>query len=205
VIVAIVPAAGESRRMGRPKLLLRLGERSVIARVVTALRKGGVHRVIVVTPPLDAPGGEDVGREAAGAGAELVVPDIQPPDMRTSFELALTILEADGDEPEMVLLTPADCPALTPTTVAVVIQRARAHPDGIVVPTVDGRRGHPVALPWECAREVRGLPRGVGVNALVTTLAHTIIEVAVDDPGAVADLDSPDDYRRWAEVHPPTD
>ena len=41
MIAAVVPAAGHSQRMGRPKLILPIGGQTVIARVVSALRDGG--------------------------------------------------------------------------------------------------------------------------------------------------------------------
>ena len=50
-VFALVPAAGFSRRMGRPKLGLPLGERTVLEHVVAALRQGGAEHVLVVVGP----------------------------------------------------------------------------------------------------------------------------------------------------------
>ena len=47
-VAAIVPAAGLSTRMGRPKLLLPFGGEPLIVRVVNALRQGGAAPVVVV-------------------------------------------------------------------------------------------------------------------------------------------------------------
>ena len=60
-IAAIVPAAGRSERMGRPKLILPIGGATVIARVVAALRQGGAEPVVVVAPPAEAPGASHAG------------------------------------------------------------------------------------------------------------------------------------------------
>src|SRR5215471_3453560 len=57
MIAAVVPAAGRSSRMGRPKLLLDFEGESLIRRVVTALRGGGADRIVVV-PPVDSPEAE---------------------------------------------------------------------------------------------------------------------------------------------------
>jgi molybdenum cofactor cytidylyltransferase len=197
MIAAVVPAAGHSQRMGRPKLILPLGGVTVITRVVSALCAAGVAPVVVVPPPADAPGAALLSRDAAEAGAVVVVPDRQPPDMRSSVEIALAELERLETALTTVLLTPADSPGLTPKLVARVIAYARSSPRSIVVPTVAGRRGHPVALPWEIALGVRSLPAGVGVNALIGLYAGAVKEIEVDDTGAVADLDTPDDYLRW--------
>ena len=64
MIAAVVPAAGRSARMGRAKLLLPIDGTTIIARVVTALRRGGADRVIVVAPPADAPEGPAIAAEA---------------------------------------------------------------------------------------------------------------------------------------------
>ena len=53
-LVVIVPAAGHSRRMGQPKLLLPLGDRPVIARLVEAFDHPSVLDVLVVIRPDDA-------------------------------------------------------------------------------------------------------------------------------------------------------
>src|SRR5688572_10852701 len=55
VSVALLPAAGASRRMGRPKLLLPVGGRPMVAGVVEALRGGGVGEIVLVTAPGDEP------------------------------------------------------------------------------------------------------------------------------------------------------
>lgn len=200
MIAAIVPAAGHSQRMGRPKLILTVGGRSVIALVVTALRGAAASPVIVVVPPLEAPGALTLHREASEAGAEVLVPEIQPPDMRASVERAVEWLERSEFRPTTVLLTPADSPGLSSSLVAQVIARARDKPGAIVVPVVDGKRGHPIALPWSIVLGVRKLPAGVGVNALVSLNAGRIVELEVNDPGALADLDTPEDYERWAQT-----
>jgi molybdenum cofactor cytidylyltransferase len=199
MIAAIVPAAGRSERMGRPKLILPVADTTLIARVVSALRQGGADPVVVVTPPRDAPGAGILIDEAAGAGAVVVVAAERPADMRASFALGLARL-ADGPVPEAVLLVPADSPGITAELVACVVARACERPRAIVVPTYEGRRGHPVALPWALCLESHELPPGVGLNALVKLHAAEVHELPVAEAGTLADLDTPEDYERW----PPT-
>ncbi len=201
MIAAVVPAAGRSERMGRPKLILTVGGVTVIARVVKALRHGGADPVIVVAPPAEEPGAALLAEHARNAGALVVVAERVPPDMRASVELGLGRLGAVGS-PRTVLLVPGDSPAITPDLVAQVVNGSRGNPDRIIVPVVTGKRGHPVALPWRLASEIPHLPPGIGVNALVKSRAADVVELEVDDLGAVADLDTPEDYQRWA-VSPP--
>src|SRR3954467_2079355 len=101
MIAALVPAAGRSERMGRPKLILPIGGVPLIARVVAALRSGGPDPVVVVAPPPDAPGGAGAARPAgpAGPGERACAPTAQggrvvfspepTADMRASVVLGL--------------------------------------------------------------------------------------------------------------------
>jgi molybdenum cofactor cytidylyltransferase len=181
--------------MGRPKLILPVGGTPMVGRVVAALRGGGAGRVIVVVPPPDRTGTSELKRAAALAGGEVLELTSATDDMRATVERGLAAVDR-GAPPDGLLLAPGDCAGLTAELVSVVIARFRAG-DGraIVVPVHGGRRGHPVAIPWALARSIRDLPVGVGVNAL---LAAGAIEVDVNDPGSIADIDTPEDYESWA-------
>jgi CTP:molybdopterin cytidylyltransferase MocA len=196
MIAAVVPAAGKSKRMGRPKLTLPIDGEPLIARVVSALRLGGVEQVVVVAPPADAPGAHALAVEAERAGAIVIVADQPPPDMRASVELGLASWK-DGAPPATLLLTPGDSPGLSPALVARVVARSRAEPRAIVVPAFRGRRGHPVALPWPLAEGITRLPPGTGINTLVRDHQDRVVVIDVDDAAVTADLDTPEDYQRW--------
>lgn len=198
MIVAVVPAAGLSRRMGRPKLFLPLVDgRSVIATILTALIRGGLEKVVVVAPPRDSPLAEALEREATELGATVVIPAFQPPDMRASVELGLLELLRTEEQPETLLLCPADSPGISAALVSRVMERAKADPKAIMIPVFQGKRGHPVALPWSIARTIPLMPEGLGVNALMKRHAGIVVEIVEEEPGAVLDLDTPEDYRQW--------
>ena len=67
----------------------------------------------------------------------------------------------------------------------------------IVVPTSDGRRGHPVLFPWLMAAEVPHLGPAEGLNVLVNRAQA--IEVGWPDEDPLVDIDNPADYRRWRD------
>jgi molybdenum cofactor cytidylyltransferase len=184
--------------MGRPKLILPVGGVPLIVRVLAALRDGGVARVVVVAAPPDAPDDSALIEAAEGQGAKVLVSPVPTADMRASVELGLEYL-AQGKAPEAILLTPGDSPGLHADIITQVIQRADNHPGRIVVPRHGGRRGHPVLLPWSLATQIPRLPAGVGVNALLAAHSDEIVAFDVADPGILADLDTPDDYRFWVE------
>lgn len=196
MIAGIVPAAGASRRMGRPKLTLPIAGTPLIVRVVTALRDGGVDVVVVVTPPADVPGAMELIGAAADAGARLIVLPAETPDMRATVTVALNHLAA-GPVPDSILLTPGDNPGLTASLVARVVAHGRDKPQHMIVPTFSGRRGHPIGIPWTIAKTIPDLPPGMGINALLVARAEEVAELPMDDPGVLSDLDTPSQYEDW--------
>ena len=180
MIAAVVPAAGRSARMGRPKLLLEFGGETLIHRVVTSLLEGGADRVVVV-PPIDSPEADEIAAEASGAGAELLIPETQPAEMRDSVELGLAVLDCEPRPDER----PADAgrrPGSRRGLVARLLGVARDNPDRIVIPTHDGHHGHPIVLPWKIAIQVRELPDDAGVERLIDAHRDRILEIAVAAP-----------------------
>ena len=198
MIAALIPAAGSSARMGRPKLLFEFEGQSLIGRVVSSLRHGGAELVVVVAPPADAAEGPAVASEARRAGADVVVPHTRPAEMRDSIELGLERL-ARNEKPHRVVLTPGDYPGITAKVVSRLLEYAARMPDRIVVPNHNGRRGHPIVLPWTIAAQIQSLPVGAGVNALVAQYAESVIELEVASSELITDLDTPADLRRWEQ------
>lgn len=199
MIAAIVPAAGQSSRMGRPKLTLPLsGGEMVIARVVSALKAGGADPVLVIGPPRAEPHTPILLDSATDAGALVLSLSAPTPEMRATVEAGLLLLENAVPHPSAVLICPGDSVGLTAELVSAVVVRLRSAPESIVIPRYQGHRGHPLGLPWEIALAIRALPPDLGINALRERFADRLTFLDVSEPGATVDLDTPEDYRNWA-------
>lgn len=196
LLPAIVPAAGKSRRMGRPKLLIPFGGVPLIARVVRALLDGGAGLVIVVSPPDDVPEGPAIADRAREAGARVVTPSARPAEMRESVELALAELKRNGP-PRALMLTPADSPALTSEIVRRVLDRWTESPESMVIPVAGGKRTHPLILPWDLARRIPAIPAHLGINSLATAHPERIVEIEIPAPELAEDMNTPEDLSRW--------
>ncbi|MGB2609262.1 MAG: NTP transferase domain-containing protein [Isosphaeraceae bacterium] len=195
-IPAIVPAAGKSRRMGRPKPLLPFDGQPLIGRVVSALRLGGASPVLVVTPPAQAAEGPPIAEAARQAGAAVITPAHWPAEMRESAEIAIEQLGRDGP-PSGFILAPGDSPGITPEIVGRLLERSAQAPGSIVIPRAAGRRTHPIVLPWDLARQIPTLPRHQGINALMTAHPERVIEIEVPHPELADELNTPEDLERW--------
>jgi molybdenum cofactor cytidylyltransferase len=197
--LAIVPAAGASRRMGEPKLLLpylgTTGTTTIVAALVAALRAGGASPVVMVT----APGDEDLQRIMEGAGCRVAVNPDPERGMLSSIREGIAALggaRALAERGEILLVAPADLPALRPATVAELLWRRAAAEAPLAVPTFEGKRGHPLAIAPALLPEIETLDLAVGLKELLERHAAAVLEVPVNDPGTVRDVDTPEDYAR---------
>jgi len=188
-VVAIVLAAGEGRRMGGPKALLRLGEETFLARACRLLARPGVASVIPVL-------GAEAERVRAEAGlppqATAVVNERWREGMLTSVWAGLEAASRLGAE--AVLLHPVDNPAVEAATVDAVVA-ALAGGAEIAVPTHGGRRGHPAGFARSVWPELRSAPLDAGARTVLAARPERVTHVPAG-PDALVDVDTPDDFAR---------
>ncbi|GIW93863.1 MAG: hypothetical protein KatS3mg110_1904 [Pirellulaceae bacterium] len=187
--------------MGAAKLLLPAGSRTLLEIVLERWRAAHVTAVVVVVPsPAEAPQlcRELVARVTA-LGAEAVVPENPPPEMKDSVALGLEFVAAKyAPRPsDAWLLAPADIPDWPSEIVGRLLVRLHQGSEPIAVPTFQNRRGHPVAFRWSLAEKVGRLPSGQGINALLHQ--EPVAELPCDTPAILQDVDTWDDYRRLVD------
>ena len=181
--------------MGRPKLLLPWGASTIVGSLVAALHAAGVDPLALVA----APGDEAL---QAWARAEGLVVGVNPWPERGMLSTIQAGLAALGGADELarrgepLLVTPADLPELRPETVAELLRCQAGAGASLAVPVYRGKRGHPLAIAAALIPEIETLDPEVGLRELLDRHAGEVLEVAVEDPGAVRDVDTPEDYRR---------
>lgn len=191
MISAIIPAAGESKRMGRPKMSLPWGNETVLTRVVSIFKNAGVEDVIVVT------GGarEEVEALVSNLNVRIVYnEDFERGEMLSSIQCGMRAL---GRQTQAALIGLGDQPQVREGSVRRVCEAFLETKSNIVVPSFQMRRGHPwlVARPlWEAV--VRMEPPQ-SLRDFLSARRAEIHYVNVDDPNVLADLDTPEDYEKW--------
>ena len=182
MIGALVLAAGASSRMGVPKWSLPVPPDGLtfLDAILATLREAAVARVRVVVAP------------GAPAAVEFVVNPDPARGMLSSVQCGLRALDSG---PAAVLLWPVDHPLVTTATVIAMIAARSAWDHPVVVPTFEGRRGHPVLFASRVLPELLAADPAEGARAVVH--AHRDrCELAVPDPGVVTGIDTREDYRR---------
>jgi len=182
--------------MGWPKLTMPWRDSTVIEHVLSAWKASRVCHVIIVVRPDD--------RELADAcrqcGIEPVIPVNSPAEMKISVAIGLDHIQQiyAPSKKDAWLLAPADLPELNLSVIDRLLDEHESDATSILVPTYEGRRGHPVIFPWRIAREVQSLRQDEGVNALLSK--HPVRKMEVSDASILEDLNTPEDYMRLRDA-----
>ena len=194
MIPGVILAAGRSSRMGQSKALLptRPGGPSFVRRLSAALLEGGVVDVLVVGRPDDGVLRTEV--ESLGTGVRLVINAHAEAGQLSSVIAGLNAADRPGVHG--VLITPVDVPFILPGTVRALLTTFASRQAPVVRATHLGRHGHPVIFGRGVFDELRRADPALGAKAVVQAHARDLIDLEVDDPGVLHDIDGPDDYAR---------
>jgi molybdenum cofactor cytidylyltransferase len=181
--------------MGRPKLSLPLAERTVIEHTIGTLRRAGIDKILVVV----GPHGRELAILAERSGAVTLLLTRETLDMRATVVEGLKWAE-DHWQPaidDAFLLVPADHPSLEAVVIQSIADRytALGH-RSIIVPTFDGRRGHPAIIGWHHVAGIRNLRKELGLNFYLREHADETFELPVESDSILVDLDTPEDYEQ---------
>jgi molybdenum cofactor cytidylyltransferase len=192
-VIAVVLAAGRGARLGGlAKALLPIAGETFLAHLAGTLAAAGGGELLVVVGP---PHGDAVRAEAARLG--LAVVENPAPERGMASSVAIGFAALAGRPDPAALLWPVDVARVAAPTVAAVV--AAATSDRIVVPTWQGRGGHPAAFGravWDELAGCAALPEGA------RTILHRdptrVTRLPVDDPCVLADVDVPADLEPGA-------
>lgn len=187
MISALVLAAGSSRRMGRPKLLLELEGEPLVRRAVRTAEAAGVGEVVVVVGPRRAA----MAAALAGTTARLV----ENPDHLTGMASSLRVgLQALSPAAEAVVVLLADQPFQRSEVIERLVQAFRVTGQPIVAPLFGGRRGNPVLFSRALFGELAAQQGDQGGREVVQADPGRVASVEFADSRAQADVDTWEEY-----------
>jgi CTP:molybdopterin cytidylyltransferase MocA len=185
-VAGLVLAGGAGTRFGGPKAFARLPDQRTFLEACCELLAGAGARPVAATLP--------PGFTAEG------VPGLRPMplpraglDMLGSLRWGLRHLISDPVWSGLVVL-PVDHPLVSIET---VVELARS--DGaVVIPSHRGKRGHPILLRREVAEGIaRQELSGESLRQIILEVGS--VELPVDDPGVIANCNTPDVLRHALE------
>ncbi|HMF51648.1 MAG TPA: nucleotidyltransferase family protein [Candidatus Saccharimonadales bacterium] len=189
MISAVILSAGESSRMGRPKALLPIDGQTFIERIVGALKKTSVGKVIVIL----GHNADEMRRRIEHLPVEILVnPDYKLGQL-SSLQVAIRCVDTDCDG---MLVHLVDHPYIDAKLVDRMIERFDDSGKLIVVPRYGTKRGHPVIFSRKLFEELLAAPMDQGAKAVVNTHRDDTLEIDTDDKGITVDIDTPELYRQ---------
>jgi len=182
-----VLAAGESRRMGSPKMLLPFNGMTVIEQVISNVLAAVTGDIIVVL----GSGHEEIIRAITKYPVMHCYNDNFKRGMLSSVQCGFASLP---DNCRAALILPGDQPMIGPGEISRVIKAWQTSGKGIVMPVFNGRRGHPLIVDLKYRAEVLTLPENDGLRALADNHPDDVLEAETDDPSVLRDIDTREDY-----------
>ena len=189
-IAAVVLAAGKSERMGTNKLLLEVGGRTILDRLLDALDASTVEEVFVVLGHRP----EELRPTVETHRAKTVLNTDYEEGMTSSFKTGLRRVSADA-----VFLILGDQLGLDVGLIERMAEIMTSHPDALIVsPVYEGRKGHPVLFGRAIFDEILGLGEGENLRQVVDR--HEDEQRLVEgDFWCSVDFDTPEEFERVRE------
>lgn len=193
MLSAVVLAAGDSARMGRPKALLQWRGKPFIEHVCDALRRAGVEDRVVVL------GKDSHDILAAWPPADEKVA-VNPHPEHGQLSSLRTGLGEVAETAEGIMVCLADQPTVHEDTYARLIETWAENKEAIVIPRVlkpaESRlkRGHPIILPASCRTLCFEGPLEKGLHWVTHHPSVKVVDLEVKDPEIIRDFDTPEDY-----------
>jgi len=186
-IAGLILAGGASRRMGRPKALLRFQDETFLDRMIRLFAL--VCDPVIVVLGHNAPRIR-AGLESPGAAVFTVNPDPER-GMLSSLRCGLAAVPASA---EAVLFAPVDHPHLQASTLQALASKFQAARAPVTVPVYAGEHGHPVCISRALVDELLALPETAMASDVIHRYVNRTCYFEVDDPAVVTDIDDPAAY-----------
>jgi len=187
MVSAILLAAGESKRMGKPKQLMLLGDSTIVEQTIDNLLNSRVSEVIIVLGYK----AEAVVEKIATRPVKIAINPAYPQGMSTSIVTGLNLI---NDKAKAVMLALADQPFIDSQTISRLIDEFDSHDKGIAIPVYQGRRGHPVIFAIKYKEELLGLTGDIGGRLIIERHPDDILEISVSTESINIDIDTIDGY-----------
>ena len=199
MISGILLAAGESKRMLPAfKPLLKWGKRTVIGECVHQLRSSQLADIHVVLGHREA----DIRARLAGTGVQFAVNEDYRKGMLTSVKTGLAML---GPNTDAVLIALVDQPMIKTALINQLIEAYGDGGKGILIPTFNGKHGHPIIISVSYVDDIMQLDDDAegGLRNFINSHQDDWLEVPVDTPDVLEDIDLPEHYERLSKQAEP--
>jgi CTP:molybdopterin cytidylyltransferase MocA len=189
MLAAVILSGGASSRIGSPKALLPYQGRPFLEHLLEVTKHAKICTRRVVLGAHAAA----ITKTVPLAADEVVINEDWEKGQLSSIQTALRSLPANTDG---MLLCLIDHPLISASLVNDLIEEFYKSATNIILPTYEGRRGHPVIFPARLYEELLNAPIDRGARAVVWAHASDVSEVSTTEQGCVLNLNDPETLRR---------
>ncbi|MHC4396895.1 MAG: nucleotidyltransferase family protein [Planctomycetota bacterium] len=195
MINAIILAAGESKRMGKLKPLLRFKEKTFLEQIICVLKASDVDKITIV---LGAKA-EAVRESVDLSGTSIVInKDYQ----KGQLSSLIVGIENTPEATEAILVCLVDNPFITVEVVDKIISKFKETNNPIIVPVFNGKRGHPVLFSKSLFSELLNAPEEQGARYVLHSNEEKVFEFETSESGILIGIDTPEDYKSHFGTNP---
>lgn len=192
-VAGVVLAAGESRRMNCPKLLLPWNDDTVLGCTLANAMAGHVKPLTVIC----GAEAEAIAAQAAAKGLSWLLNENYALGQSTSLICGLKAVPPGYG----VMFILGDMPVVLPASYRELAAAYRESGALIVAPVNSaGQRGNPTVWSPEVFSELEGLSGDNGARELLEQYRQQTLLLPLNDPGLYTDIDTPEDYRRGGKI-----
>ena len=192
-IWAIILAAGESKRMNAPKMLLPFRGKTIIEKMVENVTASRVDKTIVVL----GYGKDEILKVTGRLPVINCYNEHYREGMLSSVKCGLRFLPEGF---EAAIIFPGDQPMIGPDVINLVIEAYRRSGKGIVVPVFNRKRGHPLLVDYRYREDIEKLDKNEGLRALAGRYPQDVLEVEAGTSDILRDIDTPEDYSKLKQI-----
>jgi len=186
-IWAIILAAGESTRMKTPKMVLPFGKSTIIETVISNVVASDADKMVVVLGSWREEILQVIGKHTINSCFN----ENYRQGMLSSVQCGLRFIPGAF---RGMLICPGDQPMVDKGIINMVISAFKSTGKGIVIPTHEKKRGHPVMIDSKYYDEILNLKPAETLKRIMDDHPDDIEEVETGVPSVLKDIDTPDDY-----------
>jgi molybdenum cofactor cytidylyltransferase len=191
-LVAIL-AAGESRRMGAPKLCLPWAGTTILGHIISQWREAGAERILVVHAVGESAVTRELDRLQVPAEERVATVAMERGMMGSVVTAAARAGEDSGLTHLIIAL--GDQPQVRAETMRAVVEACGKWPGHVIRVVHEGKTGHPLALPAYVLAELGATPTET-LREFLRLKEMPVCDLTIEDSGVLLDVDTPADYSR---------
>ena len=197
MINAIILAAGESKRMGKPKPLLRIKNKTFLEQIIFELKLSDINRITVVLGA-DA---EKIKNSIDLSGINIVFNEDYRNGQLSSLIAGLKDIH---EEVEAILVFLVDNPFITKEIVNKIISKFKEANSAIIVPVFNKKRGHPALFSKSVFNDIISAPKDQGARYVIYSNREKTFELKMNEKEILAGINTPEDYKKYFDCEPET-